>query len=67
MMRYSVQPRDRKFEKGYGFFSFAKDMGKTIGKHLSNNQKLFDHNKQSARDALKTASIRATQKTAEAI
>ena len=30
MMRYSVQPRDRIFVKGYGFFSFAKNMGKNI-------------------------------------
>ena len=28
MQRYSVQPRDRIFVKGYGFLSFAKDMGK---------------------------------------
>ena len=30
MMRYSVQPRDRIFEKGYGFLYFAKNMGKKI-------------------------------------
>ena len=28
MTRYSVQPRDRIFVKGYEFFSFAKNMGK---------------------------------------
>ena len=28
MMPYSVQPRDRIFVKGYGFLSFAKNMGK---------------------------------------
>ena len=28
MMRYSVQPGDRIFVKGYGFLSFAKNMGK---------------------------------------
>ena len=33
--RYSVQPRDRLFVKGYGFFSFAKNMDKNIGKKLS--------------------------------
>ena len=27
-MPYSVQPRDRIFVKGYGFLSFAKNMGK---------------------------------------
>ena len=35
MMRYSVQPRDQIFVKGYGFLSFAKNMGKNIGKNLS--------------------------------
>ena len=32
IMRYSVQPRDQIFVKGYGYFSFAKDMGKTYVK-----------------------------------
>ena len=34
-MRYSVQPRDRIFAKGYGFLSFAKNMVKNISKNLS--------------------------------
>ena len=33
-MRYSVQPRDRVFVKGYGFLSFTKNMGKNIGKNI---------------------------------
>ena len=33
MMRYSVQPRDWIFAKGYGFSSFARNMGKNIGKN----------------------------------
>ena len=37
MTPYSVQPRDRKFVKGYGFLSFAKNMGKIIGKNISKN------------------------------
>ena len=39
-MRYSVEPRDRRYLKGYGFLSFAKN----IGKNTSNkyNQKLVD-------------------------
>ena len=71
MTRYSVQPRDRIFLKSYRFLSFAKRMGRNIGKYISKNvsskytQKLLDHAKQSATDALKTAS-RAIQKTAEA-
>ena len=28
MMRYSVQPRNRIFVKGYRFFCFARNMGK---------------------------------------
>ena len=35
MTRYSVQPRDRIFVKGYGFLSFAKNMGKNISENLS--------------------------------
>ena len=50
--------------KEYGFLSFAKRMGT----HLSNkySQKLFDTAKKFATDAIKTASNRAIQKTAEA-
>ena len=62
-MRYSIEPRDRIYVKGYGFLSFAKNMGK----HLSNKygQKL-NSNKKSTTDATKTVSKRAIQKTAEA-
>ena len=35
MTIYSVEPRDRTFVKGYVFF--AKDMGKIIGKNISEN------------------------------
>ena len=34
-MRSSVQPRDGVFVKGYGFLSFAKNIGKNISKNLS--------------------------------
>ena len=56
----SVQPRDRIFVKGYGFLSFAKNIGKSISKNLGAkySQKLLDHAKQSAIDALKTSSKR---------
>ena len=39
MGRYSVQPRERIFVKGYGFLFFAKNMGKNIGKNISKNFK----------------------------
>ena len=68
MTRYSVQSRNRIFAKGYEFLSFAKNMDRNIYKNISKNlnskynQKLLDHRKQSATDALKTASKRAIQK-----
>ena len=34
-MHYSVQPRDRIFLKNYGCLSFAKNMGRDIGKNIS--------------------------------
>ena len=37
MMRYSIEPRDQTFEKGYEFLSFAKNMSKNIGKDMSKN------------------------------
>ena len=56
MMRYLVQPKARIFVKGYGFLSFAKNMGKNISKNLNGNysQKLLDYTKQLTADALKT-------------
>ena len=50
--------------KGYGFFSFSKN----IGKNLSNQygQKLLDSAKKSTTNAIKTASKRAIKKKAEA-
>ena len=58
MMHYSVQPKDEIFIKGYGFLSFAPNMGKNISKNLSGkySQKLLGHTKQSTTDALKTIS-----------
>ena len=63
-MRCSIEPRDRIYVKGYRFLCFAKN----IGKRLSNKyaQKLLDSAKKSTTDAIKTASKRAIQKTAEA-
>ena len=63
-MRYLIESRDRIYVKGYGFLSFAKKMGKS----LSSKYGLLDSAKKSASkiDAIKTASKRAIQKTAEA-
>ena len=59
-MRYSLEPRDRVYVKGYEFISFSKSMSNKYGK------KLVDSAKKSATDAIKTTSKRAIQKTAEA-
>ena len=37
MRRYSVQPRDRIFVKGYGFLSFDINVGKAVGKNIGKN------------------------------
>ena len=48
-MCYLVQPRYQIFVKGYGFLSFAKSVGKNIGRTISENlvrkysQKRPDH------------------------
>ena len=36
-MRYSIEPRDRIYVKGYGFLSFAKNMGKNLSNKYSQN------------------------------
>ena len=50
-IRYSIEPRDRIYVKGYEFLSFAK----SIGKNLSNKygQKLLNNAKTSTTDAIK--------------
>ena len=59
-MRYSTEPRFRKYLKGYGFLSFAKNVGNKYGKTL------IDTATKTGIDAAKTASKRVVQKTAEA-
>ena len=61
MMRYSIEPRFRKYVKGCGFLSFAKKCGNKYG------QKLMDTATKTGIDAAKTASKTVVQKTAEAI
>ena len=52
-MRYSIESRDRRYVKGYGFLCFAKTIGKNISSKYS--QKLVDSAKKSATNAMKTA------------
>ena len=63
-MRYAIEPRDRIYVKGFGFLSFAKNMGKSLSSKYG--QKRLDSPKKSTKDAMKTASKRAIRKTAEA-
>ena len=58
-MRYSIEPRDRRYVKRYGFLSFAENIVKSFSNKYG--QKLLDSAKKST-----TASKRAIQKTAEA-
>ena len=67
---YAIEPRDRRYVKGYGFLSFAKNMGKS----LSNNygQKLLHSAKKSTADAKKNSfkksnSIEASKATGDLI
>ena len=39
-MRYSIEPRDRIYVKGYGFSAFAKNMSKSLSNKYC--QKLLD-------------------------
>ena len=63
-MRYSIEPRDRRYVQGYGFLSFAKNMGTQLSSKYG--QKPFDSAKKSTTDATQTASKRAIPKTAKA-
>ena len=69
-MRNSIEPWEKIYVKGYGFLSFAKNMGKNLSNKFSQKllkfKKHFYSAKKSATDAIKTASKRAIQKTAEA-
>ena len=70
-MCYSIEPRERRYVKGYGLLSFARNLGThatKVAKNLNNKygQKLADSAKKSATDALKIAGKGAIEKTAGA-
>ena len=58
-MRYSIEPRDRIYVKGYRFMSFAENLSNKY------SQEIIDATKKSATDGIKTSSQQAIQKTAE--
>ena len=41
-MRYSIEPRERRYVKGYGFMSFARNFNDRYGKSLRSANKTFD-------------------------
>ena len=55
-MRYSIEPRERIYVKGYGFMSFARNFNDKYGKSLRNASKTF----------AKTASKEILKETAKA-
>ena len=70
-MRYSTEPRDRIYVNGYGFLSFAKNTdthATQVAKSMSNkySKERLDSTQKSTTYAIKTASKRAIQKSAEA-
>ena len=60
-MHYPIEPRERRYVKGYGFLSFAKN----IGRNLSNKygQKLVDTPKKSKKKNTKRKIYISTRKT----
>ena len=60
-MRYSLEPKYRKYVRGYGLLSLARKFGDKNGK------KLMDTATKTGIDAAKTASKRVVQNTPEAI
>ena len=78
-MRYSIKPRERRYVKGYGFLSFARNFGNKYGKKLMNTaiktgtnfnskygKKLTDTAIKTAKDFATIAGKKIVHKTAEA-
>ena len=78
-MRYSIEPRERRYVKGYGFMSFARNLGHKYGKKLMNTaiktgtnfnskygKKLTDTAIKTGKDFATIAGKKIVHKTAEA-
>ena len=66
-MLYSIESRERRYVKGYGFYFFVRNLGThsiKVAKNLNNKygQKLADSAKKSATGAFKIASKRQFKK-----
>ena len=55
-MRYSIEPRERRYVKGYGFMSFTRNFNDKYSKSLMDASKTF----------AKTAGIKILKETAKA-
>ena len=60
-MKYSVEPKYKKYVEGYGFLSFARNFSDKYGK------KLMDTATKTVTDTAKTASKRVVQKNCDLI
>ena len=78
-MRYSIEPRERRYIKGHGFLSFARNFGNKYGKKLMNTamktganfnskygKKLTDTAIKTGKDFATTAGKKIVHKSAEA-
>ena len=70
-MHYSIEHIERRYVKGHGFLSFARNLSThaaKVAKNINNKygEKFADSAKKSATDALKIACKRTVQKIAEA-
>ena len=78
-MRYSIEPRERRYVKGYGLMSFARKFGNKCGKKLMNTaiktgtnfnskygKKLTDTAIKTGKDFATIAGKKLVHKTAEA-
>ena len=78
-MHYSIEPRERRYVKGYGFMSFARNFGNKYGKKLKNSaiktrtnfkskysKKLTDTAIKTGKDFATAAGKKTVHKSAEA-
>ena len=75
-MRYSLEPTYRRYVKGYGFLSFARNFGDKYGKKLMNtatkvgtskySKKIIDATNKQGSEFAKTEGKRIVKKSAEA-
>ena len=63
-MRYSIEPKERKYVKGCGFLSFTRNIGTHAAKVVKNMSNKYSQ--KLATGAIKTASKRPIQKISEA-